>query len=91
MYTGEVDPLMKAEGVLALAERYQLKELKQLCEQKLCITTNKYNLVEMICMADLYNLPALEEVTIALVLIFRHLPRFLFLSKCSSDRGTVPS
>lgn len=55
MYTGELKQDDHLEGVLALADRYQIDELKHMCERKLCAKIDKNNLLEMLCFADLHN------------------------------------
>uniref|UniRef100_A0A915ABU8 Non-specific serine/threonine protein kinase n=1 Tax=Parascaris univalens TaxID=6257 RepID=A0A915ABU8_PARUN len=64
MYCGEVDLESSAEGVMVLAERYQMDELKQLCEEKLCSLVDKNNIAEMLYLADLYNCPFLKTAVV---------------------------
>uniref|UniRef100_A0A914RJY5 Uncharacterized protein n=1 Tax=Parascaris equorum TaxID=6256 RepID=A0A914RJY5_PAREQ len=52
---------------MVLAERYQMDELKQLCEEKLCSLVDKNNIAEMLYLADLYNCPFLKTAVVDVV------------------------
>ncbi|VDN03121.1 unnamed protein product [Thelazia callipaeda] len=70
MYTGEMDDMdMDADlaSVLTLAERYQIDDLKQICERKLCAQIDKCNFGEMLYLADLYNCKILRKAVIDLL------------------------
>ncbi|VDM50427.1 unnamed protein product [Toxocara canis] len=64
MYCGEVDLESNAEGVMVLAERYQMDELKQLCEEKLCTQVDRNNIAEMLYLADLFNCSFLKTAVV---------------------------
>ncbi|MFH4974245.1 hypothetical protein AB6A40_000954 [Gnathostoma spinigerum] len=64
MYCGNVDVSPDPEGVLILAERYQMDELKLLCEHKLISRVDKTNVPEMLDLADVYNCDHLKSVVI---------------------------
>lgn len=87
MYCGEVDLDSSAEGVMVLAERYQMDELKQLCEEKLCSLVDKNNIAEMLYLADLYNCPFLKTAVVDVV-------RYILISykilKNISNRWPLP-
>uniref|UniRef100_A0A158R588 BTB domain-containing protein n=1 Tax=Syphacia muris TaxID=451379 RepID=A0A158R588_9BILA len=67
MYCGDISFSSNVEGVMMLAERYQISELKEMCEQFLCSRVNKYNALEMYDLADMYNCYGLKEAVVCTV------------------------
>ena len=47
--------MQQAAELLGAADKYQLEELKSLCEEKLCHTTNLENVVSHLIVGDLYQ------------------------------------
>lgn len=54
-------------NVLILAERYQIDDLKLICERELCTQIDKNNIGEMLYLADLYNCKILRRAVVDLV------------------------
>lgn len=67
MYTGEMELDTEVANVLILAERYQIDDLKLICERKLCNQIDKNNVGEMLYLADLYNCKILRKAVVDLV------------------------
>ena len=44
----------KAAKLLVAAEKYNLRELKQICEDKLCLSLNEDNMLDLLILADLH-------------------------------------
>lgn len=68
MYCGYVDLGTNAEEVLKLAERYQLDQLKLMCEEKISTNVDRNNVVDMLLFADLYNCKWLKSIAVEVVL-----------------------
>ena len=47
--------MQQAAELLGAADKYQLEQLKSLCEEKLCHTTNLENVVSHLIVGDLYQ------------------------------------
>ncbi|VDK79598.1 unnamed protein product [Litomosoides sigmodontis] len=67
MYTGEMELDTEVANVLILAERYQIDDLKLICERKLCSQIDRNNVGEMLYLADLYNCKILRKAVVDLV------------------------
>ena len=67
MYCGDVNFTNNVEGVMMLAERYQINELKEMCENYLCNRVNRCNAIELYGLADLYNCRSLKEAVVRTV------------------------
>ncbi|KAK6105167.1 BTB/POZ domain family protein [Brugia pahangi] len=67
MYTGEMELDTEVANVLTLAERYQMDDLKLICERKLCNQIDKNNIGEMLYLADLYNCKILRRAAVDLL------------------------
>lgn len=81
MYTGEMELDTEVANVLILAERYQIDDLKLICERKLCNQIDKNNVGEMLYLADLYNCKILRRAVVDLVSLWVTLePCFPFSS-----------
>lgn len=99
MYTGELKQDDHLEGVLALADRYQIDELKHMCERKLCTKIDKNNLLEMLCFADLHNCRILRSGvidTVSLWVFWNQITEdkaeelFMHIQKTSGDTPSRP-
>ena len=56
IYFGKVTDMEdKATGLLAAAEKYNLKELKTICETYLCDTITQDNVFDLLVLADLHG------------------------------------
>lgn len=56
IYSGKVAELEgKATGLLSAAEKYDLKELKTMCETALCDTITQDNVLDLLVLADLHG------------------------------------
>lgn len=71
MYCGDVKFSSNVEGIMVLAERYQISELKEMCEQFLCSRVNKCNALEMYDLADMYNCCGLKDAVVCTVRYFK--------------------
>lgn len=80
MYTGEMELDTEVANVLILAERYQIDDLKLICERKLCNQIDKNNIGEMLYLADLYNCKILRRAVVDLVSLWMTLEPCLPLS-----------
>uniref|UniRef100_A0A8R1TM96 BTB domain-containing protein n=2 Tax=Onchocerca TaxID=6281 RepID=A0A8R1TM96_ONCVO len=67
MYTGEMEVDSEIANVLILAERYQIDDLKLICERELCTQIDKNNIGEMLYLADLYNCKILRRAVVDLL------------------------
>ncbi|VDD87603.1 unnamed protein product [Enterobius vermicularis] len=67
MYCGDVKFSSNVEGIMVLAERYQISELKEMCEQFLCSRVNKCNALEMYDLADMYNCCGLKDAVVCTI------------------------
>ncbi len=62
MYSGSVPNLVEAAAdLLAAAEKYQLDQLKELCQQQLINTTDVGNAVGHLFLGDRYQAPGLRK------------------------------
>ena len=68
IYTGKVGDLEEnAAGLLAAAEKYDLQELKRMCEESLCCTMNTDNVLDMLVLADLNNADLVRTAALKLI------------------------
>ena len=68
MYSGKVAGLDgKAADLLVAAEKYDLKELKRMCEDKLCVNLNLDNALDMLVLADLHGANNLRLITLEFI------------------------
>lgn len=77
MYTGEMELGAEVTGVLGLAERYQIEDLKFICERKLCNQIDKTNVGDMLYITDLYNCKILRRAIVDLVSLWMTLKLLL--------------
>ena len=62
MYTGKIDiPERKTSDFLAAADKYQLIDLKELCEKALLKTLTNYNALQLLDLARKYNAYQLKQ------------------------------
>ena len=68
MYSGKVAGLdEKAADLLVAAEKYDLKELKLMCEDNLCVNLNLDNAIDMLVLADLHGANNLRLITLEFI------------------------
>ena len=68
MYSGKVARLgEKAADLLVAAEKYDLKELKQMCEDNLCVNLNLENALDMLVLADIHGANNLRLLTLEFI------------------------
>ena len=67
IYTLPVDLVTNAPGLLEAAEKYDLQELKKMCEESLCCTMTTDNVLNMLVMADLNRAAVLKSVALRLI------------------------
>ena len=58
----------KAERLLTAAEKYDLKTLKQMCEELLCEKMDRDNVLEMLLLSDLNRAPTLRAQAVKYIL-----------------------
>lgn len=78
IYTGTINhQLMEAfaQGVLAIADKYDVIPLKEHCERYLASAINKKNIASMAIIADTYFASALKRVRLFLRSCTAHAPR----------------
>ena len=70
IYKGMLDNLGKgkAERLLTAAEKYDLKTLKQMCEELLCEKIDTDNVLEMLLLSDLNRAPTLRAQAVKYIL-----------------------
>ena len=54
--------MKQAVELLGAADKYQLEQLKSLCEEELCHTTNLENVVSHLIVGDLYQVKSRPSV-----------------------------
>ena len=67
IYSGTIPNIAEAdmaENLLNCAEKYQLKELKQICCSELVKRLNSDNAIDMLCKAHMYNVDSLKKACI---------------------------
>jgi len=68
IYAGTIDKLSTRSGrLLEAAEKYQLPELKRICEEELCETLTVDSCLDCLVLAHLYNAPDLKEAAVKFV------------------------
>ena len=68
MYTGDVpNPAEMASELLEAAERYQMDQLKDMCEQELIGTMNIDNALALLFLGDRYHAPELRRKAVELL------------------------
>jgi len=66
IYSGHVkDIKLKASGLLAAADKYDLTLLKQLCVTSLCLNIDSSNVLDMLVLSEVYNEPTLRSLSLA--------------------------
>merc|ERR1712142_628510 len=79
IYSGHVkDNKLKASGLLAAAEKYDLIHLKQLCVNSLCSNIDCSNVLDMLVLSEVYHVPVLR--TLSLEFTTEHRKKILDLS-----------
>lgn len=68
IYSGKVSELEgKATGLLSAAEKYDLKELKTMCETALCDTITQDNVLDLLVLADLHGASAVRALALKFI------------------------
>jgi len=68
IYTGNTPNLTQGAGeLLAAAEKYQLDQLKNMCEEKLCNSTSIENAVANLVLGDMYQAHHLKKMALSFV------------------------
>ena len=68
MYAGKIDDLnTKSPRLLEAADKYQLSELKEICEEKLCDNLTVESCLECLVLADLHTAEDLKQAAIKFV------------------------
>jgi len=66
IYSGHVkDFKLRASGLLAAADKYDLKLLKELCVTSLCLNIDCSNVLDMLVLSEVYNDPTLRSLSLA--------------------------
>jgi len=66
IYSGHVNDIkLKASGLLAAADKYDLTLLKQLCVTSLCLNIDSSNVLDMLVLSEVYNEPTLRSLSLA--------------------------
>jgi len=65
IYSGKVTELeSKAVDLVTAAEKYDLKELKQMCATSLCNSIRKDNVLDMLVLAETFDLPEVRRMSL---------------------------
>merc|ERR1719471_1727336 len=68
IYSGKVAELEgKATGLLSAAEKYDLRELKTMCETALCDTITQDNVLDLLVLADLHGASAVRGLALKFI------------------------
>jgi len=68
MYAGKIENLnTRSPRLLEAADKYQLSELKEICEEVLCLSLNVDTCLECLVLADLHNAKELKEACVKFV------------------------
>ena len=68
IYSGKVTHMEdKATGLLSAAEKYDLKELKTMCETALCDTITQDNVLDLLVLADLHGACTLRSLALKFI------------------------
>ena len=68
MYSGRVGNLEgKAASLMSAGEKYDLKELKQICEEYLCFNLNLDNVLDMLILADFHSASNLRSLALKFI------------------------
>jgi len=68
MYAGKIDNLnTRSPRLLEAADKYQLPELKEICEEVLCLALDADICLECLVLADLHNAEELKEAAVKFV------------------------
>jgi len=68
IYSGKVEKIDdKATGLLSAAEKYDLKELKQMCEESLCTNINTDNVLDMLVLSDLHGAASVRTLSLKFI------------------------
>jgi len=68
IYSGKVGELEgKATGLLSAAEKYDLRELKQMCETSLCENINTENVLDLLVLADLHGAATVRSLALKFI------------------------
>uniref|UniRef100_A0A0N4ZKS6 BTB domain-containing protein n=1 Tax=Parastrongyloides trichosuri TaxID=131310 RepID=A0A0N4ZKS6_PARTI len=67
---GELD-IEEAASLVQLAEKYDMEQMKILCEEKLIIQLSKSNVCSLLQFADTYNAELLQQACIEMISTFR--------------------
>jgi len=64
IYTGDIKIDSNAKGLFEAADQYQLDELKEFCEAKLCSSIDSNNCIELLVLGDLHQAPMLKKAAL---------------------------
>ena len=68
MYSGRVGNLEgKAASLMSAGEKYDLKELKKICEEYLCFNLNLDNVLDMLILADFHSASNLRSLALKFI------------------------
>ena len=70
MYSGDIsrDEMDEiASDLLAVAEKYEMNDLKNMCEESLCSTLSVENSIERLVLGDFHNATKLKKMALELV------------------------
>jgi len=68
IYSGKVAEVeTKATGLLSAAEKYDLKELKTMCETALCDTITQDNVLDLLVLADLHGASSVRGLALKFI------------------------
>jgi len=68
IYSGKVDQIdCKADRLLSAAEKYDLKELKHMCEESLCTSVTCDNVLDMLVLADLHGAASVRALALKFI------------------------
>jgi len=68
MYIGTIDDLnTRSPNLLEAADKYQLSELKEMCEDTLCANLSVENSLECLVLADLHNAQELKQASVKFI------------------------
>jgi len=68
IYSGKVTEVeTKATGLLSAAEKYDLKELKTMCETALCDTITQDNVLDLLVLADLHGASSVRGLALKFI------------------------
>lgn len=68
IYSGQVDKLKdKASGLLIAADKYDLKELKEMCEASMIENIDEDNALDLLVLADLHGARSMRDIAVKFI------------------------